>query len=154
MPRPSLLQNCRLLYNERGASMVEFAVAAPVLAFLLAGISDFAQAVSGKFSVKQAVNRSLELVQASPPQSHARSSQVDYSHVAEEAAAAAAVPISAVTLTLWLQCDGERQADYHGSCQPGQDTARYLHLRIVKDWAGGLFVDSYQLVASGAVRIQ
>lgn len=144
----------KLRIAQEGTSVIELALAAPFLALLLTGMIDLSLGLSEQFTLKQAVNRGLELVQARPPRAHSEASAVDFSYVAEEAAAAAQVPVEQVKVDLWLQCGGARQSDYEASCSQGQDAARYLRIRIDKTFQGNVFIGAFPLSATGAIRIQ
>ena len=60
----------KLRGDERGVSVVELGLVAPVLALMIAGIIDLSQGLAQRFAMQQAVNRSLELVLAVPPPGH------------------------------------------------------------------------------------
>jgi Flp pilus assembly protein TadG len=140
--------------DERGASLIEFGIMAPVLALLVGGVIDLSEGLSERYKIQQAVTRSLEQLQVQPAQADYNKSDVDYTYLQTEAATAAGVPTSQVTLTKWLMCDGVKQSSWTGSCQTGQDTARYVHLQIVKTFSGFFFMKSKQMTATGAVRVQ
>lgn len=144
----------RLISHEGGASLVELAFAAPLLALLLGGIVDLGQGLSERFTLQQAVGRGLELLQVKPVRTHAQAAEVDYSYVIEEAAAAAGVPRSSVTLTRWLECNNVPAAGYARSCAETEETRRYVRLRIEKTFEGKLFLGRHPMAAEGAVRIQ
>lgn len=144
----------RLSEDARGASLVEFALVLPLLVLLVSGIADLGRGLSERFTLQQAVNRSLELLQAHPPRAGANADSVDYSHLAEQAAAAADVSLDHVTISQWLECDNERQSAFDDSCAADEETARYLRLRIDKDFNGTFFLGTYPMVATGAVRVQ
>ena len=143
-----------LARDERGTSLIEFGFLAPFLALLTMGIIDLSRGLAERFTIQQAVNRSLELVQARPAVADADDNEVDYSYVRTEAATAAGVDEDQVTLTHWLECDGVEQQEYTGTCASGEDTARYLRVRIVKDFEGEFYFDTIPMAASGALRIQ
>jgi Flp pilus assembly protein TadG len=144
----------RLRRDDRGASLIEFGIMAPVLALLVGGVIDLSEGLSERYKIQQAVTRSLEQLQVQPAQADFNKSDVDYTYLQTEAATAAGVPTSQVTLTKWLMCDGVKQASWTGSCQTGQDTARYVHLQIAKTFTGFFFMKSKQMTATGAVRVQ
>jgi Flp pilus assembly pilin Flp len=143
-----------LARDERGTSLIEFAFLAPFLALLTMGIIDLSQGLAERFAIQQAVNRSLELVQARPAVGGDNSTDVDYTYVKTEAASAAGVPASKVTLTRWLECNGVEQPSVTGTCPSGQAVARYLRVYISKDFHGDFFYDTIHLHASGALRTQ
>lgn len=49
--------------SERGTSVIELAIAAPVLMVFLLAIADFGRGLSEKYRLQQAVNRALEMAQ-------------------------------------------------------------------------------------------
>ena len=143
-----------LARDERGTSLIEFGFFAPFLAMLAMGVIDLSRGIAERFAIQQAVNRSLELVQARPAVAGATADDVDYSYVRTEAAAAAGVPQSQVTLTRWLECNGVEQAQVTGTCTAGQDTARYLRIRITKNFQGDFYFSTIAMSATGALRTQ
>jgi Flp pilus assembly protein TadG len=143
-----------LARDERGTSLIEFAFLAPFLAFLTMGVIDLSRGLAERFALNQAVNRSLELVQARPAVAGAKATDADYTYVKTEAASAAGVPVSQVTLTRWLECDGVIQAQVTGTCNADEDTARYLRVRIDKNFEGDFYFKTIPMAASGALRTQ
>ena len=141
-----------LAADTRGTSFVEFGMLAPVLALLVMGIIDLSTALSDRFTIQQAANRSLELLQARPVVAD-DDGDVDYSFVKAEAADAAGVPETQVTLTQWLECDGVAD-DGDDSCADDEDAARYLRVRITKNFQGRFLLGTTPMAASGALRIQ
>ena len=114
----------RLRGDERGASVIEFALFAPILAVMVMGITDLSMAYSRKLVVEAAIYRALEKVQVG-------SFQTDYTtYLRSEAATGAGVPTSEVTVDSWLECNRIRQASFTGLCSTGQDTARYVSVAI------------------------
>jgi len=143
-----------LARDKRGTSLIEFGLLLPFLAFLTLGVIDLSRGLAERFALQQAVNRSLELVQARPAVASATATDVDYSYVKTEAASAAQVPATQVTLTRWLECDGVHQPQVTGTCAGGQATARYLRVRIVKNFQGDFYFETIPMAASGALRTQ
>jgi Flp pilus assembly pilin Flp len=137
--------------DERGVSAVEFAFLIPVLATLILGIVDLSTGLSHRFSLQQAVNRSLEMVQANRVPVGATGTQ-KYDFLETEVKAA--VPSATVSLEKWLECNGTKQGSFEGSCADGQDTARYLQLRATRVFRGKMYLKPITLVATSAVRIQ
>ena len=144
----------RLARDESGTSLVEFGFFAPFLALLVGGAIDLSMGLSDRFTLQQAVNRSLEMLQARHAVADADDADVDYSYLEAEAAAAAGVPVEQVSVTRWLECDGVEEEDYSAVCADGEDTARYLELRIDSTFEGQFFLGTTAVVATGAVRIQ
>jgi Flp pilus assembly pilin Flp len=140
--------------DESGASIVEMGFLLPILAVMVAAIIDLSMGISERFSLQQAINRSLEMVQANRPTiTLPNSSAVDYTFLRQEVATAAKVPVGNVALTRWLECSGSERP-FEGSCLASEDTARYLRLRVTKNFVGKLYVKTVPLEATGAVRIQ
>lgn len=117
-----------LARDERGTSLIEMAMVAPVLATLLVGMVDISRAYSAKLQLEQAAQRSIEKVM----QYQADSST--YATLYNEAATAAGVRVQDVTVDYWLECNGSRSADYSTSCTGGQTYARYISVSINKDY--------------------
>lgn len=105
-----MIRFARLAKDDRGASIIELALVAPILASLLIGMVDLSRAYSYKLQLEQSAQRAIEKVQ----QYQATSST--YGTLQSEAAAAAGVPIANVTIDYWLECNGVRAASYNDSC--------------------------------------
>lgn len=144
----------RLRRDTRGASMIEFGMLAPFLGLLVAGMIDLGQGLSERYTLQQAVNVGLEMLHSAAPEADADESQVDYSFVRDEAAAAADVDVDQVTMDQWLECDGTRQDDFNGTCEDDEAVARYIELSIEKIYSGSLFLGEVEMAARGAVRVQ
>ncbi|QNN64101.1 pilus assembly protein [Sphingomonas rhizophila] len=89
-----------LLRDDRGASIIELAFVAPIFATMLVGMTDLSRGFSAKLQLTQAAQRSIEKVMQTSFQTGA----VDT--LKAEAASAAGVDASAVTIDYWLQCNG------------------------------------------------
>lgn len=136
----------QLASNERGTSFVELAIAAPVLAIMIVGISDLGYGFSKRYFLQQAANRTMELARQG-------TSGADYTHLIPEAAAAANVPETNVTLTQWLECSGTTKA-FNSSCDPGQTVARFVRVNIWSSFKPMFPTGGYLNVQSdGTVRI-
>jgi Flp pilus assembly protein TadG len=142
-----------LARDERGTSLIEFGFLAPFLAMLAMGVIDLSRGLAERFALQQAVNRSLELIQARPAVASATATDLDYNFALVEAQTAAGTGAT-VTMTRWLECDGVEQAAVTGSCADDQDTARYLRLRVTKDFQGDFYFSTIRMSATGAVRTQ
>jgi Flp pilus assembly protein TadG len=140
--------------DRRGVSMIEFGFLAPVLAVLIGAIIDLSMGLSHVFTLQQSLDRSLQVVQANRPQQSAQASSVDLSYLKQEVATAAGVTEDKVVMTRWLECNGVKQTNYDGSCADGADTARYVDLRVTKDYVGKMYLKTFPVTASAAVRIQ
>jgi len=112
--------------DERGTSLIEMAMVAPVFAAMLIGMVDVSRAYSAKLQLEQAAYRSIEKVQ------QYRTTTDTYTTLQAEAASAAGVATSAVTVDPWLECNGTRAASYTGVCPSGQVPTRYITVTIQK----------------------
>ena len=119
-----MIRFARIARDDRGASIIELALVAPVLASLLVGMVDMSRAYSYKLKLEQSAQRAIEKVQ----QYQAESST--YSTLQSEAANAAGVPSSSVTIDYWLECDGTRQSDYNTSCTGTQTYGRWVTVSV------------------------
>jgi Flp pilus assembly protein TadG len=113
--------------DERGTSIIEFAFVAPILALFVMGLVDLSRGVAARASLDQAAYRTLERVTIG---GSAAAAQTDYSYLATEAATAAGVPVTNVTVDNWLECNGTRQTDYDSTCPTGQMSSRYVQITI------------------------
>lgn len=111
----------KLKRDERGTSMLEFALLSPFLVVLVLGIGDFGMGFSQRYSMQQAASRALE-------SAHLGDSTTNYDYLRAEAASAAGVPVDDVILAQWLECDGVKRTT--GTCTATQQTSRYLQLTI------------------------
>jgi Flp pilus assembly protein TadG len=150
-----------LARDERGATIIEFGFLVPILALLVMGIIDLSRGLSERFTLEQAVARSLELAQsrnASPVvQAADETPEEAYKFVFDEALAAAGTG-AVVTPRLWRECDGVETAPFSGKCPAkadgsNSDTARYLKIHITKTYQGEYFLGAATTIASGSVRV-
>lgn len=153
-----------LVSDERGTSVIELALVAPILASLVIGMSDLSRAYSAKLQLEQAAQRSIEKAM------NGKKETTLYETLKAEAVAAAAVDESAVEVRYWLECDGVSQntspstmaADYEIVCADGATIARYVNVRIEKTyspmfsmkWLGSNPDGSFTLVGEAGIRVQ
>jgi Flp pilus assembly protein TadG len=117
-----------LVSDERGTSLVEMALMTPFMAATLMGMVDLSRAYSDKLRLEQAAQVAIERVM------NRQMTSTSYSTLKTEAASAAGVAETAVTVDFWLQCDGTRQTDYDTTCTTGQVSARYISVEVQKDF--------------------
>jgi len=154
-----------LFRDERGSSLIEMALMLPVLATLLIGMVDLSRGYSAKLFLEQAAQRSIERAMNGKKETEL------FETLKAEAAAAAEVSESAVTVRYWLECDGVSQntspatmkADYENSvCNDGESQARYVNVRIQKvftpifstRFAGARLDGTYLLDGEAGIRVQ
>ena len=107
-----MMRFTRLARDDRGASIIELALVAPILASLLIGMVDLSRAYSSKLLLEQAAQRSIEKVQ----QYQASSSTSDADQGGDRRRGTSGGlhggDRSDVTVDFWLECDGVRAANY------------------------------------------
>jgi Flp pilus assembly protein TadG len=155
-----LRELCR---DTRGHSFLELGFALPIMASLLIGAVDISRGVSEKLATEQAAQRTIELLQLKD------FVYTDRATYQAEAAAAAGVASSAVTVNAWLQCNGTiqtpmDQAHYDGTCSNSSDImARYVTVEIQKTFTpmfgtkyfpGANVNGTFTLKAKAGVRVQ
>ncbi|WP_207791154.1 TadE/TadG family type IV pilus assembly protein [Allosphingosinicella flava] len=113
----------RLRTNERGASVIEFAFAAPVLAMVLVNAIDLAEGLARKFELEQASYRALEKITAGTVGATMDS-------IRREAAAVAGEDETNVTIRSWLECNRVEQPSINGACTGTEETARFVSVTI------------------------
>ena len=146
-----MISMCRFLRRLRadasGASVIEFALFAPVLGMMVMGISDFAMGYSKKLRVEQAIYRTLEKIAVGTVQSN-------YQTFKAEAATAAGVNQSEVTINNWLECNEvTSQNGFAGNCAAGERTARYVSITIATTYTPEFDYGPWITDANGNVPI-
>lgn len=145
-----------LLRDKKGNSVVELALAMPVLCGLLIGMVDLSRGYSAKLQLQQAAQRAIEKVMQTS------GSTTVASALKTEAASVAGVNESAVTVSYWLECNGVKQTSYDSVCPAGQTYARNLEVDITKQFvptfstrfAGANSDGTYTLQGRAGMRIQ
>jgi Flp pilus assembly protein TadG len=152
-----MMRCTRLAKDDRGASIIELALVAPILASLLIGMVDLSRAYSHKLMLEQAAQRAIEKVQ------QYQSTTSTYGTLQAEAAAAAGVPASNVTIDFWLECDGTRATNYNSVCANGQTYGRWVTVEITgtfspmfrsRQWPGANSDGTFTLVGKAGMRTQ
>lgn len=113
--------------DQRGAALVELALAAPLFAALLIGIIDLSRAYSMKLKLEQSAQRAVEKIEQ---QHGVQTSYSAYGTEASTAATAAGYSGSTATVDYWLECNGTRQSDTATPCSTGQTYARYVTISV------------------------
>lgn len=112
----------RIRRSDKGTSVVELAIAAPVLLIFLAGVTDLGRGYTERYRLQQAVNRTLEMAQTGK--------DADYSFLKAEAIAAAGVSESNVVHSQWVECAGSPAKKAWSEDCAGGESARYVKLTI------------------------
>ena len=120
----------RLVRDQRGTSVIELAIAAPILSVMLIGMVDLSRAYSGKLQVEQAAQRTIEKVQRN---GFTLGDQTSLQTEAETAAGAG----SSATVVASLECTSSGGTvtvkAYNQSCS-GDTYARYVRVQITKPY--------------------
>ena len=146
-----------LAMDERGASIVEMGLAAPILATFLIGMMDLSSAYSAKLHLEQAAQRTIEKVQVS-----SFNEATDKPVLKTEAETAAGAGATA-TVTAWLECNNDgAKLSYSSSCADSTvPFARYVNVRITRSYKpmfgitwGAKPDGTYTLVGEAGIRAQ
>ena len=130
----------KLRDDERGASLIELALAAPFMAAIVIGMADLSRAYSTKLMLEQAAQRAVEKVENQ--RSVSTSYNTDLEAEATSAMTAAGYSTgNSYTPDSWLECSSDagaswtRQTDFNGSCPNAGDlTARYVSMRVSRSF--------------------
>lgn len=109
--------------DERGTSIIEMGLVAPLLAAFLIGMVDIARATAAKLQTAQIAQRSMERLVAQP--------NVTDATLITEAAEAAEVEETAVIIDRWLECNGDEET-VASACPAGETYARYVSISVAK----------------------
>lgn len=149
--------------DERGASLIEMALTVPFLATLVIGMTDISYGYSEKLQLEQAAQRAIEKAMNGDKKEDL------YETLKAEAAAAAEVDESDVTVEWWLECSADggvtwvKQAKYEDNCDDDEAYARYVNVEIEKvydpmftvKWLKGSNPDgTFTLHGEAGVRVQ
>ncbi|WP_022681687.1 TadE/TadG family type IV pilus assembly protein [Sphingobium bisphenolivorans] len=113
----------KLVIDQKGTSVLELALILPVLAMLTFVAADIAMAFKAKITLQRAAERAGQMATSGGYNSTA------YQNLAADAASAAGVSSSNVTVTDTLLCDGTAQAATT-PCAAGQQISRYVGITV------------------------
>jgi Flp pilus assembly protein TadG len=154
--------------DNRGAALIELALAAPVMAALLIGMSDLARAYSLKLLLEQASQRTIEQVEQ---QKSVVAGGYNTALSAEAASAMTDAGYSTgntVTPDSWLECSSNgttwaKQSSFSGACGQTDTTARYVKVTISRSfvpmfasraWPGADSNGNITISGTAEVRVQ
>ena len=123
----SIRHLCELVRDSRGFGAMELGLSLPFLMLLCLGMMDASSLLSTKIDFEQAAQRTTDLAFARRPNSD---NGAEYSAYVAEAKNAAGVDSDAVTVEIFLECDGERQDEFEGVCDAGEMPARFVNVVI------------------------
>ena len=158
----------KLARDDRGTSIIELGLLAPILATLVIGMTDISMAFSEKLKLEQVAQRAIE--KAMQGMQGDDSTDI-FNTLKAEAAAAAGVSESAVTVRYWLECNSvsqntsasTMQADYEKVCaNSSQVYSRHLNVSIQKNftptfsvrWLGSNSDGTFTLSGEAGMRVQ
>lgn len=157
----------KLAGDDRGTSVVELALLAPLLATFVIGMSDLSLAYSEKLQLEQSAQRAIE--KAMQGMQGDESTDI-FNGLKAEAATSAGVAESAVQVRYWLECNGVSQntstssmaADYNKVCSGTAVYSRHLSVTIQKSftptfnvkWLGSNADGTFTLVGEAGLRVQ
>lgn len=135
--------------DTRGTSTVELAIVFPVGLLLLLGAVDSSLAFAEKLRVEAAAARAVEQITAF---SRVRT---DYTASKAEAAAAANVNASDVTVTYWLECNNVVQSKFDDTCtNSSHQIARFVKVTVSGKFTPSVnYGDFLTTDANGFVRV-
>lgn len=136
--------------NSEGTSTIELALIFPIGMLLLLGAIDSSLAYAEKLRVEAAAARAIEQITA-----YSRV-KTDYTASRAEAAAAANVDVSDVTVTYWLECNNVVQSSFTASCpNNGDQIARFVKVVIRGKFEPTVnYGDFLTTDANGVVRVE
>jgi len=155
--------------DQRGAAIIELALAAPFMAALLIGMSDLARGYSTKLLVEQAAQRTVEKIEQQKSVSTASYNTTLSTEAANAMTDAGYSTGNTVTPDSWLECSSDgttwsRQTDFTGSCPNATDiSARYVSVLISRNftpmftsraWPGAKTDGTITVSGFAEVRIQ
>jgi Flp pilus assembly protein TadG len=138
------------LRDSHGTSTLELAFVFPIGMLLLLGAVDSSLGFAEKLRAEAAAARAIEQIT-----SYSRVN-TDYSSSRAEAAAAANVAVSDVTITYWLECNAVVQSNFTASCPNNSDQiARYVKVTIRGKYEPIMNYGSFLTTdAGGFVRVE
>ena len=160
-------RSINLLGDERGTSIIELALIAPLMATFLIGTVDVSRGFSAKLQLEQVAQHGVEKAMQGM---QGDDSTTIFQSLQSEIAASAGVTTASVVVRYWLECNGVSQnsstatmaSDYERVCSAGQRYSRHLSVRITKPytptfstrWAGANPNGTYTLTGEAGLRVQ
>lgn len=114
----------RLRGDDGGVALVEMALSLPLLMLLCLGMIDISRLVTAKIDLEQSALQATDLVLAKRPSSNKTAAYQ------KEAADAAGVATSQVTVEFILECDGIKASAFDDECADGETVARFAYVSI------------------------
>ena len=125
--------------DQRGAAVIELALALPILSALVIGMSDMARAYSLKLQLEQAAQRAIEQVEQQ------KSVAASYNTAVTAEATSAMTDLgyttgNTITPDSWVECSSNgttwtRQTNFGDPCGATQTTSRYVSVVISRHYS-------------------
>ena len=120
--------NLRALFHDRsGVGAMELGIALPFLLLVGLGMLDASRMIAAKIDYEQIAQRTTDLALARRPNG------TDTAYLKAEATSDDAIDEEDVTITIYLECDGERKDDFDAGCDPSEVASRYVDVEIARD---------------------
>lgn len=154
----------QLRRDQSGAAIIELALAAPILAMMVIGVTDISAAFGKKLELEQAAQRAIEKVaqttgEATPEDTIKKEAVCQFNGTSGGVCKSAPLTTANVTVTYSLTCDGVVTA-YTSDCTDTQLEVRYISATVKYDYTPmfnlrfGTGADGkYNLQGSAGVRV-
>lgn len=125
-----LLDPARHLAGDRtGFGAMELGLALPFLMLLSLGMIDASFLISTKIDYEQAAQRTTDYALAKRPTNGSTT------YLVSEAIRASGLSTDKVSVEIFLECDGVKQADFNTVCADDQASARFVSVEMRNDVA-------------------
>ena len=155
----------KLAREQRGAVLIELALAAPLLATMVVGVTDLSIAFGKKLQLEQAAQRAIEKVaqttgEKTPEDTIKTEAVCQYNGTnVNGTCKTSPIDVGDVTVTYTLKCNGAVTA-YSSDCTSGQTELRYIEAEVVDTYEpmfplhfGTESDGTYHLSATAGVRV-
>ncbi len=156
----------QLSRDRRGASVIELAMVAPVLAMMVMGVTDISNAYGRKLQIEQAAQRAIEKVmqttgENTPEDTIKVEAMCQFNGVDAETGDCNTAPLTAddITVEYTLTCD-TTDTEYNLDCAPGEVEVRYITATVTTTYTPlfpvhwGTDTDgTYHLSVTAGVRV-
>ena len=155
----------QLARDKSGAAVIELALAAPMLATMVIGVSDISIAYGKKLQLEQAAQRAIEKVGQTTgedtPENTIKKEAVCQFNGTDSGGTCLTTPLTSadVTVTYSLTCNGV-VTDYAADCVAGQTEIRYISAKLATSYTpmfnmhfGTQSDGKYHLTSTAGVRV-
>ncbi len=121
----------RLLRDDRGTSLIELAIVAPVLAGLMLGMVDVSLLVQRRLAMQEATAQLANIAASTPP------TALTLAGLQTAGARLAHVPEDQITLALGIRCNNGPIQPLGAVCDLGQQSSNMLTIRLQDQFGPG-----------------